>query len=258
MSYSTQVFFYFQRQIVVLLDGTSPRSYMPFYSKTLKIHKGVDNQLQFQFLNQAQKPIDITGKEIVCRIISSNASKTLIKKALDLSLPATGIAVLNLGSADLLEIDAQKCYYSLEFPQNSNNYPVIVDGLSAARGDMEICDSVLPNFVPSVDVTIPSDQLFPDPTLCDFMSNIKLTYYTSAINTMDDNALTFQASFREYSGNVTVEGSTLQSSGWYPITEVYQYTNLTDTIGYPIKGYHPWVRIKFESSYGWVTDVKVR
>jgi hypothetical protein len=41
---------------------------------------------------------------------------------------------------------------------------------------MEICDSVLPNFVPSVDVTIPSDQLFPDPTLCDFMSNIKLTY----------------------------------------------------------------------------------
>ena len=60
--YSTQVFVYTQRQIVVLLSGYSPRSYMPQYAKPLTLHKGVDNQIQFQFLNQQQKPVDITGK----------------------------------------------------------------------------------------------------------------------------------------------------------------------------------------------------
>ena len=45
--FSTQVFIYTQRQIVVLLSGYSPRSYMPQYAKPLTLHKGVDNQIQF-------------------------------------------------------------------------------------------------------------------------------------------------------------------------------------------------------------------
>ena len=53
---------------------------MPQYAKTLTLHKGVDNQIQFQFLNQEQKPIDITGKEITCRIISYDGSQVLLNK----------------------------------------------------------------------------------------------------------------------------------------------------------------------------------
>ena len=80
--YSTQVFIYTQRQIVVLLSGYSPRSYMPQYAKPLTLHKGVDNQLQFQFLNQEQKPVDITGKSITCRIINYTGGEILLQKAL--------------------------------------------------------------------------------------------------------------------------------------------------------------------------------
>jgi hypothetical protein len=111
--YSTQVFIYTQRQIVVLLSGYSPRSYMPQYAKPLTLHKGVDNQIQFQFLNQQQKPVDITGKSIVCRIINNTGGAVLLQKALTLQLPATGIAALELGPADIDGFDAQKCYYSL-------------------------------------------------------------------------------------------------------------------------------------------------
>ena len=68
--YSTSVFYYVQRNIVVLLSGYSPRRYMPVYAKPLTLHKGVDNQIQFQFLNQEQKPVDITGKSITCRILN--------------------------------------------------------------------------------------------------------------------------------------------------------------------------------------------
>lgn len=125
--YSTQVFIYTQRQIVVLLTGYSPRSYMPQYAKPLTLNKGVDNQIQFQFLNQEQKPVDITGKEITCRIINYKGNQVLIQKALTLQLSLTGIASLFLNSADLEAIDTQKCYYSLEIPVGEFDFPVFVD-----------------------------------------------------------------------------------------------------------------------------------
>ena len=86
VGYSTAVFVYIQRQIVVLLSGNSPRAYMPNYAKTLNLHKGVDNKIQFKFLNQEQKPVDITGKEITCRLINSDGTEVLLNKALTLEL----------------------------------------------------------------------------------------------------------------------------------------------------------------------------
>jgi hypothetical protein len=94
--YSTAVFYYVQRNIVVLLSGNSPRRYMPVYAKPLTLHKGVDNQIQFQFLNQEQKPIDITGKEITCRILNNEGNEVLLQKALTLQLPVTGICATPL------------------------------------------------------------------------------------------------------------------------------------------------------------------
>ncbi len=52
---------------------------MPQYAKPLTLHKGVDNQIQFQFLNQEQKPVDITGKSITCRVINAQGNGTLIQ-----------------------------------------------------------------------------------------------------------------------------------------------------------------------------------
>ena len=156
--YSTAVFYYTQRQIVVLLTGTSPRRYMPVYAKTLTLHKGVDNQIQFQFLNQEQKPVDITGKSITCRILNYQANEILVQKALTLQLPLTGIAALILNPADLENIDPQKCYYTLEIPVGDFDFPVFVDSNAGARGDTNIVNSILPSFVPSMPITIPTGQ----------------------------------------------------------------------------------------------------
>ena len=114
MSYATQVFTYIQSQIVIIDTGYSSRIYMPQYSKPLSLHKGVDNQLRFQFLNQEQKPVNITGKSITCRIINGDGTKVLVSKALTLQLPVTGIATLDLNAAEIENISAQKAYYSLE------------------------------------------------------------------------------------------------------------------------------------------------
>ena len=100
---------------------------MPVYAKPLTLNKGVDNKIQFQFLNQEQKPVDITGKSITCRVLNYNGTEVLLRKALDLDFALTGIASLNLNAADIEDIDAQKAYYSLEIPVGEFDYPVFVD-----------------------------------------------------------------------------------------------------------------------------------
>ena len=211
--YSTQVFIYTQRQIVVLLSGYSPRSYMPQYAKPLTLHKGVDNMIQFQFLNQEQKPVDITGKSITCRLINYTGGEILLNKALTLQLPATGIAALILGPADIEDIDPQKCYYSLEIPVGEFDFPVFVDQNAGARGDMNIVNSVLPNFIPSETVTIPTGQSFPNTTNANVNSNA-LIYYTSVITTNDNPVITLQAQFIDYYGCVAVQGFTIVEGDW--------------------------------------------
>ena len=215
--YATSVFIYTQRQIVVLLYGNSVRKYMPVYAKPLTLHKGVDNKIQFQFLNQEQKPVDITGKTITCRIINYNGTEVLINKALTLELAATGIAALYLNAADLENIDAQQAHYSLEIPVGEFDFPVFVDQNAGARGDMNIVNSVLPSFIPSESISIPTGQPFPnlDPnnSANNPLPNANI-YYSSIINTEDNPVLTLQTQLVGYNGTVGIEGSTVISGGW--------------------------------------------
>ena len=256
MSYSTSVFYYFQRQYVVLQTGYSARIYMPQYARQLVLNKGVDNQIQFQFLNQEQKPVDITDAQITCRIISYDGKEVLLSTYLNLRYPLTGIASLDLTAAEIEGIEPQKAYYSLEIPVGTFNYPVFVDQNAGARGDMNIVNSVLPSFVPSANVTIPTGQAFPN-TFTDYSPANGFLYYSSVINTNSNPVLTIQASLLEYSGNVAVVGSVQPDVDWYPILE-NTYDNVSSTVGYTVEGFHPFVRLEFNSTAGAVANILSR
>jgi hypothetical protein len=259
--YATSVFVYTQRQVVVLLTGFSVRKYMPVYAKPLTLHKGVDNQLQFQFLNQEQKPVDITGKEITFRAISYDGSKVLFRKALTVQLGLTGIASLYVNAADIEDIDAQRAHYSLEIPIGEFDFPVFVDNDAGARGDLNIVNSVLPAFIPSESISIPTGQPFPnlDPNNSPVnpLPNANI-YYSSVINTEDNPILTIQSTLTDYNGIVSIEGSTIVNGDWYPITTSNVYSNVTETEGWSVKGYHPYVRMVFTSNAGVVTNILAR
>lgn len=228
---------------------------MPVYAKPLTLNKGVDNRIQFQFLNQEQKPVDITGKSITCRILNNNGTVVLIQKALDLDYALTGIASLTLNAADIEDIVPQKAYYSLEIPVGEFDFPVFVDQNAGARGDMNIVNSVLPSFVPSANITIPTGQPFPNLAQNE-SSNV--TYVTSVINTEDNPILTIQTHYTEFYGDVTIQGSTQVDSDWYPIYVETDMANVTETKGYTIKGFHPFVRMSFTSNAGAVTNILAR
>lgn len=229
---------------------------MPQYAKPLTLHKGVDNRIQFQFLNQEQKPVDITGKSITCRVLSHDGTEILIAKALDLDYALTGIASLRLNAADIENIPTQKAYYSLEIPEGAFDYPVFVDQNAGARGDMNIVNSVLPSFVPSQSVSIPTGQPFPN--ISNSSGNTNLVYYTSIINTEENPVLTIQAKYEEYYGNVTILGSTIVDGDWYDIVNDTELDNVSETRGYTIHGFHPYIKMEFTSNSGAVTNILAR
>ena len=69
------------------------------YANNLKLNKGVSNKIQFQFLNQEQKPVDLTGKTISFRLISYNGSEVFFRKELTILLALKGLAQLEVTSA---------------------------------------------------------------------------------------------------------------------------------------------------------------
>ena len=266
MSYTTSVYTYTVRQIVVVLSGTSPRKYMPVYSKPLTLNKGVDNQLQFQFLNQEQKPVDLSSiatanQQISFRALNSDGTKILFRKALTPVLDVNGIFVLNTSPGEIEDISAQQGSYTLEWPSGNLNLPVFVNSNAGARGDLNIVDSILPSFVPSQLVTIPNDQTLPNANAN--ANSEAVTYFSSIINTQDSPVLTTSIDYANYVGNVIIQGSTIVDSGFYDINS-FKYGNAANgnsessTIGYTINGYHPFFKLKFESNVGNIVTVLAR
>lgn len=230
---------------------------MPVYAKTLTLNKGVDNQLQFQFLNQEQKPVDITGKSITCRVISYDGLEVLLEKVLTLTLPVTGIATLQISPTDIERIDPQIGSYSLVIPVGEFDFPVFVDQNAGARGQLEIIDSIFPIFVPSMSISIPTGQPFPNLNPSANANSTANTYYSSTFSTEDAQVLTLSIQYTGFYGNVTTEGSSIIDGDWYPAA-IATYANTTGTFGHTVEGYHPFVRIKFDSPVGNVGTILAR
>jgi hypothetical protein len=249
----TQVYLYNQRTQVVLLEAASSGKirYNKVYAKELILHRGVDNLIEFAFVNQEQKPVDISNKEITARIINPDGKKILLQKTLVYIFPVTGIAGLRVSSEELDKLDRQLCYYSIEIPVDEFDYPVFVDAQGGARGVVRIMDSVLSSYVPSYELTIPDYTVLTAPTI----------HYSSSFYTKQQNFYTFQLYFKNYTGRIIFQGSTLSNFAHaYDITDSISFTNVTENRFYNIEGFHPFIRVKFETddAIGSVTKILVR
>jgi len=249
--YSTSVTQYIPRQTVVLYSGPSTRRYQTVYAKNLTIHKGIDNRLQFHFINQDQKPVDMTGKTITCRLISYDGSKVILQKALTLVYPLTGICQLDVNMNETLEMDAAACYYSITIPDGAFEFPVFVDDNSGGRGIVDVVNSVKPKYIKSSTLDI-----LPHDTPSDILP---ITYNTGLYVTQDTDFLTFQTVLTDYVGTIKVQGSaTGHNTEWYDITEPVTYDGYTSTDYFNVNGYHLYMKVVFTSTQGTVDKVLVR
>ena len=100
--YSTTAYLYQQIQTVLLVDTSGSyfdRRWDPVYAKSLTLNLGVDNVILFQFQNQDQKPVNISGATFTFRIISQNGEDLLFAKELVSLSNTLGRAKVTITSA---------------------------------------------------------------------------------------------------------------------------------------------------------------
>jgi hypothetical protein len=278
--YSTTAYIYQQQTRVLMIDTGDGSAFTyrwdPVYAKKLTINKGVDNVILFEFVNQNEKPVNITGNNFVFRAINQPGDEILLEKPLVVLNAATGRAKVTLSSTDLINLLAQPASYSLQRTQPGGlTEAVFVDAQAGARAPIDIVDSILPQFVPSSELTIPTLELSNQVTY-DGASFTNYpgwnsywqgspnggAYYNSWLNTEYFSSFieprsavtTIQMDLIGYTGTIKAQAAENYQSIFYNVTESTTYYNETRTIYMNVLGWHPLLRLGFNNSIFSVPD----
>jgi hypothetical protein len=265
--YSTAAYIYQQITRVLLIDtsgGYFTARYDPVYAKTLTINKGVDNVLLFEFINQDQKPVNITGSDFVFRLISQSGNALLLEKDMEILSASTGRVKVVLNTTDTINILAQPASYSIQRQAGNYVQAAFVDDNSGARADCNIVDSILPDFELSNDLTIPTiygpnswpqnpPSGWPDWALTPQPVNYThpTEYYSSEIPTNGASLTTIKMDLTHYTGTIKAQAAEDYQAPFYDVTDSTQYYDVTETIYLNVVGFHPLIRVAFNTSQGY-------
>jgi hypothetical protein len=272
--YSTQAYIYQQITRVLLMDTGAGETFIyrydPVYAKVLTINKGVDNVLLFEFINQQEKPVNITGSSFLFRVISTEGSRLLVEKPMVLLNAATGRAKVTLTSSELLEVLAQPATYSIQRSSGNLVEAVFVDAQAGARAPVNIVDSILPQYVPSAPLTIPTTKISAQasydgttwnqspanpywsgsgsPSGANYNNSFQNTEFFSSFIEPVNAVTTVQMTLDGYTGTIKAQAAENYQSIFYNVTESTTYYNETRTIYMNIVGWYPIFRLCFNNS----------
>lgn len=268
--YSTTAYIYQQRTRVIMLDSSGQYftlRYEPVYAKRLTINKGVDNVILFEFINQDEKPVNITGSTMIFRLVNQTGDKLLTEKEMVILNAQYGRAKVTLTDAELDNILAQPANYSITRASGNLTEAVFTDAQAGARAPVDIVDSIYPEFIPSSPCTIPtvdltaqasyggtSSQQYPDWSLPNGgspygnYSPYQPTEFYSSFIEPRGSVTTIQMDMVGYTGTLKVQGAENYQSRWYNVTESTQYLNKTGTVYLNVIGWHPLLRLCFNNS----------
>jgi hypothetical protein len=279
--YSTQAYIYQQLTQVLSMDTSGVGEtflyrYDPVYAKVLTINKGVDNVLLFEFINQQEKPVNITGSSFMFRAINTEGDRLLLEKPMVILNGPTGRAKVQFSGSELLEVLAQPASYSIQRTQPGGGYSdaVFVDANAGARAPMNIVDSILPQHVPSAPLTIPTIKLSAQASLDgtawgsyspgsywsgnpnggNYWNSFANTEFYSSFIEPANSITTVQMTLDGYTGTIKAQAAENYESVFYNVTESTTYYNETRTIYMNIVGWYPLLRLCFNNSIFAVPD----
>jgi hypothetical protein len=257
--YSTTVYLYQQKTRVLLIDTSGAyftMRYDPVYAKPLTINKGVDNVILFEFINQDEKPVNITGSTLMFRAVSQNGDELLLEKEMVILNAPFGRAKVTLTTSDLDPVISQPASYSISRASGNLTEAVFTDAQAGARAPINIVNSVFPQFVPSFELTIPdtnlvaqagsagaSATLYPDWALnpgapINTYSPIQSTEYYSSFIEPTGPVTTIQMDLVGYTGTIKAQAAQNYQSTWHDVSESFSYYNKTGTVYVNVIGYH--------------------
>ena len=272
--YSTQAYIYQQITQVLTIDTgdgeTFTYRYNSVYAKKLTINKGVDNVLLFQFINQEEKPVDISGSSFMFRVINTAGTELLLEEPLVTLNAALGRAKVTLPSAELFEVLAQPANYSITRASGNLNEAVFTNAQSGARAPLDIVDSALPRYVPSWPLTIPTVKLsaqgsydgasfanYPayasgywsgNPNGANYWNSFLNTEFFSSFIEPQNAITTIQMDLIGYTGTIKAQAAQDYEAVPINVTDSTTYYNHTGTIYMNVVGWYPLVRLCFNNS----------
>jgi len=146
--YATKIYLYKQNQLGIFFNQDSDNGinnsqrnrYM--YSGILKATKGVDTVIEFQFLDQNQKPVDLESTPLTFKLISSEDNSALLSKGMAVTVPEKGKATITLTDTDLSSIDTQRAKYSVTRVKSGLTELAYVDDNAGSQGYIDILPEV--------------------------------------------------------------------------------------------------------------------
>ena len=271
--YSTQAYLYQQKTKVLMVDTSGlyfTMRYNPVYAKRLTLNLGVDNVLLFSFTNQDEKPVNVTGCTFIFRITNMEGTRILLEEQMDILDACSGQVKAYIPAADTLELIAQPASYSISVQRGNLTQAVYTNAQAGASAPIDLVNSVLPRFVPSAPLTIPTTKLSAQTSLDGtgvenypgwaggsyWNGNGDGTFYNSYLNTefyssfiVPKNYITtIQMDLVGYTGTIKAQWAENYQSIWHNCTESITYLNETKTIHFNVVGWYPLVRLCFNSS----------
>ena len=248
--FSTQIYLYDQTQTVLLNDTSSDTAtvrWQPVYSKNLKISKGTDNVLNFTFINQDQKKVDISSATFTWRCIDREGENVLLEKTMVATDATNGKAKVTITEQDLNTIAVQRASYSIEkLTTGSSEYTLaFVDDNNSGRGVIEIQDSLMPKYTESESITIPTG-----------VANSLI--FSSSTWEPDGDLQTLQYVPDAFTGTLTVQGAVDSTGQWYDAATAVTLTASSTTGSINISGCHPKLKVYIEKTSGSITSLTVR
>jgi len=265
--YSTTIYLYQQIIRVLLIDtsgGYFTARWDPVYAKQLTVNKGVDNVLLFEFINQDQKPVNITGSTFIFRLMNQAGNELLLEKDMTVLSASTGRVKAVLDTADTINILAQPGSYSIERTAGNYVQSAFTDANAGARADCNIVDSVLPEFVASQPVSIPTINgknswpqaapsswpdwaLQPQPQSRNYLTE----YYSSEIDTTGASLTTIKYDLVHFTGTIKAQAAQDYEALWVDVTESTEYFDESGTFYLNVVGFHPLLRLGINNSQGY-------
>lgn len=255
------------------------------YTRNLKAHRGTDNRILFEFVNQDQKPVDVIGIEFTFRMISSDGETLLLEKTLEIVNKSRGQARVVLTEQELDGISPGIKGFSIEQEYVAFAWTPTIPADPVDPDNPVTIQPVyppIPNCSGPTNPTGPNDPVNPgdfqdvdfEPAYVDdngggrgnieildsimpaFVQSNILTipdysglnneYNSSIINTDAQDIHTFQLMASDFTGTITFQGGSDTDDEWYEIVS-NDYISKNGIIGVNIDGYHPYLRINFSN-----------
>lgn len=234
-------YLYPNRVPVNVISGAFETEWRIVYQRNVKIYQGLDNTIEFDFKNDQQRRIDITGKTLRC-IILDEAGRQLTEIPVTAS-PLKGIGTLTIPKAVGDIIKPQFLYYIVvSIDEHGNKIPVYADTQFGLQGKMELIGNIFPHLTTTIDFTT-----FTHDTTGFYFHDVNL-------NTSNLQKISIEAASNLLDGSVSFQTATdttvNQNTAW---TSLEDFDINANTVHFEktYSTFDPaakWLRVRYENS----------